>query len=89
MNAIQEELILNNTKKKNKSCNFEDIEDSLKVVNINCRKCFQALNFEKLRNLSEDGEQFGVETLLYLQDKKRKLIYHNLPVIEFENLIAK
>jgi hypothetical protein len=90
LNNQQSELILNNNKsKKNKISNFEEIEEHLKTIIVNCRKCKQSLNFNTLRNLSEDGELFSTECILHLQDKKRRLIYHNIPVIEFENLIAK
>ena len=86
----QSELILNNNKsRKNKICNFEEISENLNSVIVNCRKCKQSLNFDVLRNLSEDGEQFSPDSLLYLQDKKRRLIYYNRAVIEFENLVAK
>ena len=90
LTPLQSELILNSNKSiKNKSCNFDEMDENLKSLMVECRKCKQPLNFDVLLDLSEDGDQFSYESITYLQDKKRKLIYHNRDVIEFENFIAK
>ena len=66
---------------------FEDIFDNF--MDVRCKNCRYEFNSNLLSSGLICQEVYEPKTITFLQEKKSKLIYHNVSIIEHEHNCAK
>ena len=79
--------LINAPGKRLEAADFDTYKEVFFYLDIKCRNCGHCINANKHVN---DGPQFyNPKNIVVLQDLRDKMVYHNVPVIEYENLCCK
>lgn len=79
------DLILNEDNTEYDYNAYNKYEKEIKSLSVVCRECKKDLECEDLKKISYVDTQFNSDVIIYLHEKREKMVYLNIPVVEYEN----
>lgn len=76
--------LINSPGKRLEASDFEKYKEVFFYLDIKCRNCSHCINANK--HVTEGPLFYHPKNIILLQELRDKMVYHNIPVIKYENL---